>query len=120
MFNHVIDDFSLMVDMPKDLINKIAVDKYVVTASHQNYISFKNFHSLLLSLINYLYPRSNPSRGPWTVSLDEHVYMPFLEYCPNRLQRWNVWQGYNGRCSLAQDQSQISNHGLIKELRDVR
>jgi len=30
-------------------------------------------------------------KGPWKVSLNPEIYHPFMEYCPNRLARWNAW-----------------------------
>ncbi|KAJ0178094.1 hypothetical protein K1T71_005917 [Dendrolimus kikuchii] len=38
-------------------------------------------------------------KGPWKISLQPHIYEPFMQYCPDRQLRWNAWQAYVQRCS---------------------
>lgn len=38
-------------------------------------------------------------QGPWKVTLQPHIYEPFLQHCPDRALRWNAWQAYVQRCS---------------------
>lgn len=35
---------------------------------------------------------SAPSRGPWKITLQPHIYQSFMEHCPDPLLRWNVWR----------------------------
>lgn len=37
--------------------------------------------------------------GPWKVTLQPHIYEPFMQYCPDRDMRWNIWQAHVQRCS---------------------
>lgn len=37
--------------------------------------------------------------GPWKVTLHRPVAIPFIEYCPDRMLRWNIWQAMVGRGS---------------------
>jgi len=60
--------------------------------------------------------RSNPSRGPWKVTLDRDIYQPFIETCGHRMTRWNVWQAFNNRASISQDNMNLSNHKLIDSI----
>lgn len=39
------------------------------------------------------------SQGPWKVTLQPHIYEPFMMYCPSRELRWNTWQAQMQRCS---------------------
>ncbi|XP_053606651.1 uncharacterized protein LOC128673075 [Plodia interpunctella] len=38
-------------------------------------------------------------RGPWKATLEPHIFEPFMQYCPERRLRWNMWQAYRQRCS---------------------
>lgn len=90
LFSHTIDDFSEVSDLPKSLVFQMAVD------------------------------RLNPSRGPWRVNLNQNIYQPFLEHCSHRMSRWNVWQAYNNRASISQDEQNLSNHIVIESIRQHR
>lgn len=90
LFSHNVDDFGQVVDLPKHLVAQMAVDK------------------------------TNPSRGPWKVTLNQNIYNAFLENCSQRLLRWNVWQAYNNRASIVHDQQNLSNHTIIKDIRQHR
>ena len=35
---------------------------------------------------------SQPTQGPWTVTLHPYIYRKFLEYCPDRKLRWNAYR----------------------------
>ena len=54
-----------------------------------------------------------------TVTLHNSVFNPFMEYCPDRLLRWNLWIAYNSRASPAND-SRFSNSIHIEKIRDFR
>lgn len=42
---------------------------------------------------------NQPLKGPWTVTLKPNICVPFLEYCPDRDMRWNIWQALVSRGS---------------------
>ncbi|XP_013794444.1 probable cytosolic oligopeptidase A [Limulus polyphemus] len=87
-FSHTITDIGIVADFPDELIKEMAVD------------------------------RTNPSRGPWIVTLDPHIYNPFMKFCSDRLLRWNIW---NANVTLASATSQDVNNSIeIEEIRSVR
>ena len=90
MFSHRIEDFGAVVEMPKSILSHMAED--------------------------YL----NPSRGPWRVTLQHNIYLPFLEHCSDRTLRWNTWNAYNNRASVNFNDRNLGNHKLIEELRNYR
>ncbi|XP_013188596.2 uncharacterized protein LOC106133421 [Amyelois transitella] len=51
------------------------------------------------SLVKSMAGHNDPSRGPWKVTLEPHIYEPFMQYCPDRRLRWNMWQATTQRCS---------------------
>lgn len=63
--------------------------------------------------------RSQPSKGPWTVTLQDPVYKSFLEYCPERALRWNAWLAYNSRASGFMDKN-VNNSVHIEDIRMKR
>lgn len=54
-----------------------------------------------------------------TVTLHSSVFNPFMEYCPDRVLRWNLWVAYNSRASPALD-SRLSNSINIEQIRSLR
>nr|KAG5694650.1 hypothetical protein BaRGS_003928 [Batillaria attramentaria] len=62
----------------------------------------------------------NPSRGPWRLTLQQNIYIPFLENCTDRTLRWNAWNAYNNRASVTFNDRNLGNHKLIEELRQYR
>ncbi|TRY68570.1 hypothetical protein TCAL_06919 [Tigriopus californicus] len=46
---------------------------------------------------------SQPTKGPWSVTLHPYLYQKFLEYCPDRRLRWNVYQASVSRGDRKQD-----------------
>ncbi|XP_077490536.1 uncharacterized protein LOC144101306 [Amblyomma americanum] len=79
-------DGDLVKHFPQDLVRQLAVDK------------------------------SQPSRGPWVVTLEEKTYRAFLQHCGDRLQRWNLWQAYHARATA----SKANNSLPIEEIRSQR
>ncbi|XP_046403590.1 probable cytosolic oligopeptidase A [Ischnura elegans] len=69
LFSHTITDPNLVRDFPLDLLEEMALD------------------------------RTQPSRGPWKVTLVGNVAARFMEHCPNAGLRWNVWQASVRRAS---------------------
>lgn len=51
------------------------------------------------SLLKSIATSNDSSKGPWKVTLQPHVYEPFMQYCPDRSLRWNAWQAHVQRCS---------------------
>lgn len=51
------------------------------------------------SLIKDMTIGFDPVKGPWKVTLQPHIYEPFMQYCSDRDLRWNSWQAYVQRCS---------------------
>ncbi|XP_049810440.1 uncharacterized protein LOC126253269 [Schistocerca nitens] len=88
-FKHVIKGSSIMTDFPEDVLKMMAAD------------------------------RSQPGRGPWTVTLQPAVATGFLEHCADRDQRWNVWQASVRRCSTHNEKS-LENSTTVQEIRIQR
>lgn len=51
------------------------------------------------SLVNSMSMSNDPNNGPWKITLQPHIYEPFMQYCPDRSLRWNTWQAHAQRCS---------------------
>ncbi|KAK2173850.1 hypothetical protein NP493_847g01041 [Ridgeia piscesae] len=90
MFSHNVENIAELEGLPRSLLIQMAADK------------------------------TNPSRGPWMVNLNQHLYNPFMQYCTNRLGRWNIWQALNNRAAVGHDEKNLSNHLIIKEIRMFR
>eukprot|EP00096_Caligus_rogercresseyi_P013940 TRINITY_DN6508_c0_g1_i1.p1 TRINITY_DN6508_c0_g1~~TRINITY_DN6508_c0_g1_i1.p1 ORF type:complete len:740 (+),score=236.52 TRINITY_DN6508_c0_g1_i1:24-2243(+) len=60
-FHHTIVDPSLVSEYPLDVLRAISSDS------------------------------SQPSKGPWTITLHPYIYRKFMEYCPDRRLRWNAY-----------------------------
>lgn len=88
-FNHVIEDYGLVRDFPPEVLQMFAKDP------------------------------TQPTKGPWLVTLQPHVAANFLEYCPDRTMRWNLWQAQTRRSSNFGEKSlETSTH--IEEIRFLR
>ncbi|XP_054718901.1 uncharacterized protein LOC129228257 [Uloborus diversus] len=61
---------------------------------------------------------TNVARGPWTLTLEPHVYNCFMEYCDNRLLRWNAWFANHIRATSTSDE--LNNSLEIEEIRHQR
>lgn len=59
---------------------------------------------------------SAPSKGPWRVTLQPHIYTPFMEHCPDPLLRWNVWRAHRARGSGVDDKA-LSTSLHLEEVR---
>lgn len=88
-FQHTIQDHTIVREFPEDVLKLMALDS------------------------------SEPNAGPWKVTLNPYVYSKFLEYCPDRDLRWNVWQAYTRRASKFSDSS-LQNSTHLEELRYLR
>lgn len=62
---------------------------------------------------------NNYFEGPFFVTLQPHVYSRFMECCPDRNHRWNVWQAVVNRGSgFSKNEYSTSTH--IEEIRYLR
>ncbi|KAH8256370.1 hypothetical protein KR032_004821 [Drosophila birchii] len=88
-FGHVVADFNLVRDFPPALLEATAVDS------------------------------SQSLEGPWKITLQPQVVDGFLKYCPERLQRWNVWRANVLKASSQQSKAlETSTH--LEKIRGLR
>lgn len=88
MFSHTVSDPNIIKELPEQILSLMSVD------------------------------RTNHRRGPWIVTLNSFIYYPFMEYCEDRLERWNVWRAFNSRGS--RNDKILSCSLEIEEMRDLR
>ncbi|XP_049544599.1 uncharacterized protein LOC125956596 [Anopheles darlingi] len=65
---------------------------------------------------------SDPSqavKGPWKITLQPPVVTSFLEHCPDRTHRWNLWQADTRKCSIHTDKS-LENSSHLESIRALR
>lgn len=88
-FSHTVNDYTLMQSFPQEFLQTVAVNP------------------------------SNPLNGPWKINLKPHILNTFYTYCPDREQRWNVWQA---DCKKASRQvvTELDNSGHLEWIRDHR
>lgn len=88
-FSHTVNDYTLMQSFPQEYLQSVAVDP------------------------------KNPLNGPWKINLKPHILKTFLTYCPDREQRWNIWQA---DCKKASRQvvTELDNSGHLEWIRDHR
>ena len=89
LFSHTIKEPSTVRDFPSELLRAVAVDS------------------------------SAPSRGPWRATLQPTVFDSFMEHCPDRDIRWNVWSASRSMCSPGQNK-EVSNSLHLEEIRFQR
>lgn len=61
----------------------------------------------------------DPLRGPWEITLDKQTFKPIMEYCPDRMVRWNLWQALVSRGSGYGDRS-IATGMNLEQIRSAR
>lgn len=88
-FGHVIPDFNLVRDFPPSLLEATARDS------------------------------KQPMEGPWKITLHPQIVDGFLKYCPERLQRWNVWRANVLKASSQQDKA-LENSTHLEKIRSLR
>lgn len=62
---------------------------------------------------------NNPAKGPWKVTLQPHIYEPFMQYCPDRDLRWNAFQAHKQRCS-GYGNKDLENSTHLEKIRSLR
>lgn len=71
------------------------------------------------SLAKAMSVNDDPKKGPWKVTLQPHIYEPFMQYCPDRELRWNAWQAQMERCSgYGNKDLETSTH--LEKIRNLR
>ncbi|CAD6993618.1 probable cytosolic oligopeptidase A [Ceratitis capitata] len=88
-FGHGIKDFNLVRDFPVTLLEAISKDP------------------------------ASPTQGPWKITLQPQIVEGFLKYCPDRMQRWNVWQA-NVRKASGQQERSLENSTHLEGIRSLR
>uniref|UniRef100_A0A1B6FE92 oligopeptidase A n=1 Tax=Cuerna arida TaxID=1464854 RepID=A0A1B6FE92_9HEMI len=90
MFKHTIHDPSVTREMPDQLLRLMSQNK------------------------------DEPSRGPWTVTLEPQLQELFMAYCPDKELRWNVWQASSRVASHSLEDSQLHNSATLEKIRALR
>ncbi|XP_064606141.1 uncharacterized protein LOC135471020 [Liolophura sinensis] len=90
LFSHATDDISMIQDFPPSLLAAMSENKL------------------------------NPRQGPWKVTLQHNVYLPFMENCSKRELRWNAWHAFNNRAADNFADQNLGNHKIINEIRMYR
>lgn len=71
------------------------------------------------SLAKAMSVNNDADKGPWQVTLQPHIYEPFMQYCPDRNMRWNAWQAHVQRCS-GYGNKELGTSNNIEEIRSLR
>ncbi|XP_017878961.1 probable cytosolic oligopeptidase A [Ceratina calcarata] len=57
--------------------------------------------------------------GPWVLTLYPDVYELFMEYCPDRVLRWRIWEAYVTKASVLHER-QVQASVALEEIRGRR
>lgn len=88
-FMHMLTSDNAVYDLPRELLCDMAIDP------------------------------ANYSRGPWKLTLSPHIYKPFMEYCGDRLLRWNLWRANVIKASTSSG-VHLDNSLNVEEIRFAR
>ncbi|XP_058445531.1 uncharacterized protein LOC131426664 [Malaya genurostris] len=88
-FTHIVKDAEIMQEFPPSLLQALAIDQAQVV------------------------------KGPWKITLQPFVVQNFLEYCPDRTQRWNLWQADTRKCSNFSGKG-LENSTHLETIRSLR
>lgn len=94
----------------------VAIDQFKHTIN--DYSAVRSFPPKLLQAMS-LDPK-NHLNGPWVVTLRPHIYKGYLEHCPDRMDRWNVWQANTRKASSNGPIRELNNSVHIELIRDQR
>lgn len=64
--------------------------------------------------------RSNPNKGPWTLTPNEEVFKSFMKHCSNRNLRKTYYEAYYARASYINEQLDTNNSEIIKNILNYR
>lgn len=93
----------------------VAIDRFSHTIT--DYSDIRSFPPKVLQAMS-VDPKNHLS-GPWTVTLRPNIYNAFMEYCPDRLMRWNLWQANTRKASKLTDR-ELDTGVQILRIRDFR
>lgn len=88
-FSHIITEYNQVREFPTEVLQSLSSDP------------------------------TNPTQGPWKVTLQPNVYNNFLAHCQDRTLRWNLWQAQTRLCSGYSEKS-LSNSVHLEEIRHLR
>ncbi|XP_047534835.1 probable cytosolic oligopeptidase A [Vanessa atalanta] len=71
------------------------------------------------SLAKSMSVNNDANKGPWKLTLQPHIFEPFMQYCPDRELRWNAWQAHVQRCS-GYGNKDLETSTVIEKLRSLR
>lgn len=119
------DNTKILLNVLNDLSKERTIYKNKVNTSIQqfshtinNYSLVRNFPSELL--ISLSTDANSPTKGPWKLTLrNQSVINEFLKYCPDRKERWNIWQANIRKSSNLIDKS-LDNSTHIEIIRSLR
>ncbi|XP_054168272.1 uncharacterized protein LOC128965586 [Oppia nitens] len=112
------NELSALNEIHKELSEEKTKYKYNLTEATKRFSHAIDDPALLQVLPDELIA-SIGSHSNATVTLHSSVFNPFMEYCPDRLLRWNLWIAYNSRGSPLND-SRLSNSVCIEKIRGLR
>lgn len=94
---------------------KVALEQFSHTIAE--YSEVRSYPPKLLQAMST--DAKNHLTGPWKVTLKPYIYKGFMENCPDRIQRWNVWQAYTRKASMHSIR-ELQNSTHIEEIRHFR
>lgn len=95
--------------------NRLALQQFRHTIKNPEIV--RDFPNSLLKAMST--DSNEPSRGPWIVTHQPFVYDGFMEYCPDRMLRWNAWQARIQLCSVFGEKS-VDTGINVGEIRGMR
>lgn len=87
--------------------------KYII----EDYNAVKDFPPSLLQATT-MNP-TQPTKGPWKITLEPIILNKFLEYCHDKTARWNIWQADTRKASGQADKS-LENSTILENIRSYR
>ncbi|CAH0730023.1 unnamed protein product, partial [Brenthis ino] len=110
-----------------NVLNEIRKEKALIRDKVN--VATKNFSSIINneqfagefpeSLAKSMSVNNDANKGPWKITLQPHIYEPFMQYCPDRSLRWNAWQALVQRCS-GYGNKDLETSTNIESLRSLR
>jgi len=97
--------------------NKVNMSMHTFSHVIKNFDIVRDFPSTLLGAMSK--DTNQPLNGPWKLSLQPQIVEGFLKYCPDRNERWNLWQANSRKASHHQDKS-LENSTHIEKIRALR
>lgn len=111
--NNVLNDIQKQRSIIRDKVN-IATKVFSSIISNEQVA--KEFPE---SLAKSMSVNNDANKGPWKITLQPHIYEPFMQYCPDRDLRWNAWQAHVQRCS-GYTNKDLETSTNIEKLRSLR